>query len=394
MNRKQRRASGSQGGSHQGTIADVAVFFNEALNYFRASQLREAESILNQILSSSPRHAESLHMLGVIEYQTGRAADAVKHMSQAVNLNNQQPSWHNNLGTVLNNLGKYKDAVAAYKSAIALKPDFHEAHTNLGDALKSLKKLDEAKASYESALALKPDYALALNGIGNILRDQAKPEEALTFYERAVTTAPGYAVAYYNMGTTFECMGKMDEAISYYKRGLEINPNNIETCVLLGRALQNRHQLHEAAELYQKALTLRENCIEAHFALGYIQHQLGNREAAIAHLNRCLEIDPQDQQFAGLLLAELTAKPLPEQAPDAFIQKIYAERALYWDRATAMEKSYQGHKLVADTLNRFYKDAQKLDILDAGCGTGLVGALIRGQARLLEGIDLSGERRL
>jgi predicted TPR repeat methyltransferase len=107
------------------------------------------------------------------------------------------------------------------------------------------------------------------------------------------------------------------------------------------------------------------------------------RESAIARLRQCLAGDPQDRHGARLALAALEQAPTPERASDAFIDRHYAICADRWDSA-AGPFPYQGAQLVADRVN-----GERLDILDAGCGTGLVGAVVRDRARRLTGVDLS-----
>ncbi|RAI31433.1 hypothetical protein CH338_25815, partial [Rhodoplanes elegans] len=77
----------------------------------------------------------------------------------------------------------------------------------------------------------------------------------------------------------------------------------------------------------------------------------------------------------------------PARAGDGQIAAIYAARAARWD-AGAGPQAYRGADLVAEALLRMVPDGA-LDIADAGCGTGLVGALLKSRARRLDGVDLS-----
>ena len=47
--------------------------FSEALAAHRAGRFQEAEKTYTEILRSNPRHFASMHMLGVVYLQTGRA---------------------------------------------------------------------------------------------------------------------------------------------------------------------------------------------------------------------------------------------------------------------------------------------------------------------------------
>src|SRR6185437_7082849 len=51
---------------------------------------------------------------------------------------------------------------------------------------------------------------------------------------------------------------------------------------------------------------------------------------------------------------------------------------------------YQAPRLIAEAFARAWPVARaELDVLDAGCGTGLCGAFLREYSRMLVGVDLS-----
>ena len=57
-----------------------------------AGHLAEAERLLHQLLSLVPRHAEALHLLGVIAYQTERRDLALDVIDKALAANPNDPS--------------------------------------------------------------------------------------------------------------------------------------------------------------------------------------------------------------------------------------------------------------------------------------------------------------
>ena len=52
--------------------------------YHEAGNLGQAEEIYRRILTGDPRHAEALHLLGLVEIQRGNPQAAVEHLRQAV----------------------------------------------------------------------------------------------------------------------------------------------------------------------------------------------------------------------------------------------------------------------------------------------------------------------
>jgi len=105
---------------------ELASAFRQAKALHQAGRLAEAEKIYGQILKVQPNHVDSLHLLGVIYYQRGNYAAAVRQSDLSLKVNS-------------------KNAYALY---------------NRGLALQGLKRLDKALASYDKALALKPDMRM------------------------------------------------------------------------------------------------------------------------------------------------------------------------------------------------------------------------------------------
>lgn len=158
MNRKQRRAETKTGRPvMQAASSAVQQAWVAALHHYQRGRLDEAERFFRQVLAVNPRHADSLHLLGVIAYQTRRHDLAVELIRKAIAINPREASLHSNLGNLLLEQGRLDEAVVCYRTALNLKPDFSEARNNLGNALGALKRPDEAVASYRRALALSPD---------------------------------------------------------------------------------------------------------------------------------------------------------------------------------------------------------------------------------------------
>jgi Tetratricopeptide repeat/TPR repeat len=108
----------------------VASLFAEGLALHQAGRLADAERIYKQILAGRPDHFDSLHLLGVIFYQRGDHAEAVRRINLALKRSSDNFLALNNRGNALMALKQFKDALASYDRAIAARPDFADAHFN------------------------------------------------------------------------------------------------------------------------------------------------------------------------------------------------------------------------------------------------------------------------
>jgi predicted TPR repeat methyltransferase len=92
---------------------------------------------------------------------------------------------------------------------------------------------------------------------------------------------------------------------------------------------------------------------------------------------------------ASFMLNVFERGPVPERMPDAEVKASFDAYAPEFDRHIR-SLDYRAPELIAEVLaRRLPAAAARLDVLDGGCGTGLVAPLLRGYARHLTGVDLS-----
>jgi predicted TPR repeat methyltransferase len=303
------------------------------------------------ILTQAMQHALLLHGEGRLD-----AAEAIYLRTLAARPRHFE-ALHL-LGVLRWQQGRTSEALDHIAAALKLKPTHVRALSNQGAILASLGRTTEALASYDKALAIKPDYAEALNNRGNALKSLKRTGEALESYERALTTKPDLAEVHLNVGLLLAEAGRLEEATAAARRADE-----------LSQQIASRDLRYSLAELLA---------------------QCSLNEAARKHLLFYLERDAEDRRGARMLLARLGFAPMPARAPDALLEALYARRAAAWDQGSENDaQPYRGATLVAEALKALVAGTAELDVLDAGCGTGLVGETIAGRDVHLDGVDLS-----
>jgi tetratricopeptide (TPR) repeat protein len=267
----------------RGPSPSIQAMVQEALGHHQAGRLEEAEQLYRKILAIDPRHADALHLLGMVEYQAGRLEAAADLIRQAIAIHSKGASYYANLGTVLQAQGNLDEAEALYRQALALKPQLAEVHVNLANVLQAQGKLDESVLSYERALALKPDSAEAFNNLGTARQEQGEMDAAVACYERALAIKPDYAEVYYNLGNARRFQGKLDEAVIYYQRALTVKPEYPEAFYNMGNVLREQGKVDEALAQFARALELRPEYVQAGF--GQSLAQLVNGDFAVGWKN-------------------------------------------------------------------------------------------------------------
>jgi len=217
VNRKQRRAAGpSQSASN---LSDI---FASAVQFHHAGRLAEAEQLYRRVLAAEPRHADSLHRLGVIAYQAGQPASAVELIRKAIAQRAVAAPYHLHLGLALAALGQMDEAVAASRVALKLDPGQPDIHNNLGVLLMQQGQWEEAAQGYRQAIALAPHLPTAHGNLGIVLRSMAKPVEAIACLMRSLEIHPAQPEILSNLALAHLAQGDRRRALDAAMRGLTL----------------------------------------------------------------------------------------------------------------------------------------------------------------------------
>src|SRR5665213_2050940 len=120
-------------------MSQLAPNLSLGLALHQQGRLSDAERAYQDVLREQPNQFDALHMSGVIALQTGRMAQGVALIQQAIEQNVQIAAAHSNLGKGLRALNRHAKALASYASAITLQPGFAEAYYNLGNGLRDVR---------------------------------------------------------------------------------------------------------------------------------------------------------------------------------------------------------------------------------------------------------------
>lgn len=196
----------------------------------RVEQLRQlghfaqARDLCQQVVTAQPRHAEALHLLGIVLHQAGDTAGAIGMLQRAVAASPSVPLYYSNLGEMLRLARRLDEAVAAGERAVALHPGYAHALNNLGIAYYDRREYERAAECYRRALARDPTFAEAHNNLGNAYRAQLKLEESIASFDRALRLKPGYTDAVANQASALHLAGRIDDAIAAYRKAIAMQP--------------------------------------------------------------------------------------------------------------------------------------------------------------------------
>jgi predicted TPR repeat methyltransferase len=285
-------------------------------------------------------------------------------------------------------------------------------------------QLDAAAEVYEKVLAILPDHPDALHFSGVLAHQQGRSEEGLALVLKSVEAAPGQPDGFSNLGIIYKALGRVDEAVEAYQRAIALRPDHANAYSNLGILLKAQGKMEDAEAAYRTAIRLNSEHIEAYHNLGVLlgatgrtkeavecycmvttrspRHPearkllilahcaLGERDKATEIAREWVQAEPENV-VARHALAACSSENVPARAEDAYVEKVFDDFASSFDLKLA-NLSYRAPQLVAATLTDAELLAERaLDVLDAGCGTGLCGPLVAPYARRLTGVDLSAK---
>ncbi|HEX5358067.1 MAG TPA: methyltransferase domain-containing protein [Aquabacterium sp.] len=190
--------------------------------------------------------------------------------------------------------------------------------------------------------------------LGAALQQLGRTSEALWPMQQAASLAPMDWEAFNNLGSTHRAMGNMAYADACYRRAIELKPDFAEAISNLAEVVRGQGNQAEALTLFQRLLELRPDD-------GYAQH-----------------------------MVDMRRNHTTPQAPALYVTKVFNDYADNFDKHLQGELHYEVPAHLTELIQAHAAPpAEKWDVLDLGCGTGLVAASIAPLTRKLVGVDLS-----
>jgi predicted TPR repeat methyltransferase len=282
-------------------------------------------------------------------------------------------------------------------------------------------KLDEAEKMYLAVLEAEPDHVDALHYLGVLCDQQGRSSAGIDLVMRAIELDPNYFDAHNNLGNILLKFAPAD-AVRAYLRALELRPDHPDATRNLGIALRRLRRHEEAAEIFERGIRERPDYLENYYSLAVAYKELGRNDDAVATMRKAIAIKPEAEGFRRLgsmlyglrrideaaamheewlraepgnpiathMLAACTGRGVPARASDAFVTRVFDGFAETFEGVLVSRLEYRAPALVGEALRRIAGEPRgDLEIVDAGCGTGLLAEYLRPYARSLVGVDLS-----
>jgi Flp pilus assembly protein TadD len=155
-----------------------------------------------------PQYAEAYQLLGVMQLQTGKFAEAEPALQKATEIEPNLSTAYFALGICRNYMAKYSEAETVLLKGLELDPQSADGHYELAKTYWALGRYKDSEPHAQKAVALKPDLAGAHVLEGDIALQKHDAQAALKEYKEAVRLDPKGPMA----APTQQMIGKIEQA--------------------------------------------------------------------------------------------------------------------------------------------------------------------------------------
>jgi predicted O-linked N-acetylglucosamine transferase (SPINDLY family) len=300
--------------------SNASTPLEQALILANSGQLEAASAILEDLLTSSPKDANVLHLLGTVLAQQESFAKAQELLEQAATMQPKNATIQIHLGNVQRLRGLPDIAVRTYRTALSLAPSDPEAHFNLALVLLDVGEREQAVQELQKTIMFLPQHAEAQYMLGKLLSDE-DIERAATFFRQALAARPGMVEAQSELILCLSRLGRFSEAERLLERAQKQHPGHILLKKQGAVLALMQGKLSEAEEIYRELLGQTPNSSDVRLNLGGLYQMQGKNSQALKLFEEALDIDDGQQGAMLNALANVKVAENDLEAAELLMQK-------------------------------------------------------------------------
>ncbi len=216
---------------------------------------------------------------------------------------------------------------------------------------------------------------------------QGKLQEALDECRQIAQAAPRYLPAVELAATLYRRLGDGAAAEGLLRAAQKANPTEPGVDFLLAQTISATAP-DEAIALLEKVLAAQPANTSAMIQLAELHTARGDSKRALKLAADALAIAPNDEYV--VYHSARARGEQPDRIPASIVRALYADYAAFFDRQVLKILQYRLPELFATKIrDRF--PGLNINLLDLGCGTGLLGAALGRINGYFVGVDVSKE---
>lgn len=269
--------------------------------------------------------------LGVLAFNSGKLAEAERHLKTSLSINADNPDPHYQLGLVLLKDGRPDEAMPEFREACERRENYAVGHLHWGIALAAMGNDRGALGQFNQALKIDGNLTSAYIQGGLACFQLGQYMEAAQYYQAAVNLEPELPEPLVSLGIALSQLGNEVDAGKCFMRAWQLDGRNVTVLRHAASAMAFQGQIDEAVRLFQEAVNLGHRGLNARERAliyndwGVALFRVGRAEEAEEKLMEAADMDQSSVEPAmnlGLVAVQLGEY---ERAADAFEKTLVLE---------------------------------------------------------------------
>jgi predicted TPR repeat methyltransferase len=254
-------------------------------------------------------------------------------------------------------------------------------------------RLNEAKGEPERALqdarkavSMNPMWVVSVTELSALLSRMGQHEEAVTQAKKAAAIEPNNIDMLTRVVDIAHAALKFDVALGWLRRLAELRPANAHYQSLIALDLRYTNEPEQALAVYNELLAANPYDLVALLGRAQVSHDQGDAATARADCETLVTINPTSTHFQ--FWHDLVHGVTPATLPIDMVREIHDGEATHYDTLKVTHGGYQLPRVMGALIKARFPTLEA-NVLDLGCGTGLLGASLGRLNGALVGVDVS-----
>ena len=248
--------------------------------------------------------------------------------------------------------------------------------------------LDGALDAMQRCVTMAPDWTPGLLEQARLFARHNRDNEAMAAAEKVIALEPNNAHVIAGVVDIAHRVGNTEMAIRHLQHALELIPGDRTLRRYLAVDLGNIRKYDEALALFEPLINEEPGDHLARIARVQMLQERGTMQEALPDTTALLALQPDDKVYQ--YYHQLAQGQVPPHVPVELTTRMFDDMAKVYDKHMVRNLSYRLPKQVADQLLEIFP-TRRFNLLDLGCGTGLLGAVLGPIDGYILGVDMSSQ---
>ena len=202
---------------------------------------------------------------------------------------------------------RVNDAEQVLLKALSQDRDNADLLELIAEFYEQLQRTEDVVRVLNRCIEVEPNRSHVYFALAQALERLGRLQDVVGVYAQLCMLQPGLASAHFNRGFYLRRVGRADEAADAYRTAIDLGIDGAaDAWSNLGMVLGDLERHDEARAAFARALEIDPNWVAAHYNLGLLHEEFGERAAALECFERVLAIDPDHHDaFARIVYASV-----------------------------------------------------------------------------------------